>query len=555
MAQKDNYVANVVNEEKVSQTPSVLVGKAPQEPVKTILVGEIIDNNLERDEIKGKIYGPLSPNPAHSGFDKQFFVDSLPEYPDQEDLNALFIITQFKDNKVIGYEQWAFDVDTNKWRKVYGSDPNLKITKAPAKQAPQGANPPKQAFAQIFNGNVAINNGKLYINGKEAGQGGGGGSSEDSPKIYQVEDPEDIPSEIIDQLKVGDIVTFANPETNEGEVSAVVCKDSPEENLIEIKAFIDYANVYVYWYALNNDEWELDDKAYYRIPQIIYSGDIDDLDSDFVSELDTDKIVSDGNGKLWFLAFDDEDSGTFLYNIGVEKITYVHYAWDEDEGVYTFDTSYGVDGYNVISLGGGGSSGGGTQLYAHYVYLYSGWDDTDRPNPGEWSFNDQSYTIVVIDNDPSDILTSERLFKSLSCGATYDVNGYTYRAEFPMALSALMYWNYDEGQYIYRFLGAGYGSESKVLFFNQRFDSYDSNNKVKFQNALFDIETNSNPDEVVVTSMVEGSLQNQVTTATLKINPGLEADPDSAGYDTVIGHYGKMTIPLDEFDYGSQNNN
>lgn len=384
-------------------------------------------------------------------------------------------------------------------------------------------------------------------------RGGGGGSSEDSPKIYRVEDPEDIPSEILDQLKVGDIVTFPDPETNEGEVSGVVCSDSPSNNIIEIKAFVNYAYVYVYWY-MYGDSWELDGKENYRIPQIVYSGDISDLDSDFVSDLDTDKVVSDGEGNLWFVVFDSDDDGIFLYNIGKEKITYVRYVWDEDQSIWGFDGSYGVDGYNVISLGGGGGSSGGTQLYAHYVYLYNGAYDTDRPNPGEWSFGDQSYTMVIIDNDPSDILTSERLFKSLSCGATYDVNGYTYRAEFPMALSALMYWNYDEGQYIYRFLGAQYGSETKVSFFHQKFDGYDTNNRVKILNGLIDIETNSNPDEVVVTSMVEGMLQNQVTTSTLKINPGLEADPDSAGYDTVIGHYGKMTIPLNEFNYGSQNN-
>ena len=71
-----NKVKVVVNEEKISETPTVLVG-ASDKP------------------------DQLSPNPAHSGFTKQLFVDSLPSTGEPNVIYCVAIQAQNKPSLVI----------------------------------------------------------------------------------------------------------------------------------------------------------------------------------------------------------------------------------------------------------------------------------------------------------------------------------------------------------------------------------------------------------------------------------------------------------------------
>ena len=131
MGKSKKYIANVVNEEKVSETPAVLVAPA------------------DKPE-------QLSPNPAHFGFTKQLFVSELPETGEP---NVLYIVSKLVNGNVVGFKNWKWDNDYKKWERVYGSDPALKLGKGPHGTAVDEVNPPRKAPEKVFEGEVIFRGG------------------------------------------------------------------------------------------------------------------------------------------------------------------------------------------------------------------------------------------------------------------------------------------------------------------------------------------------------------------------------------------------------------
>lgn len=136
--EEENQSVEVVNEEKVSETPAVLVGAPEKE-------------------------GELSPNPAGSGFTKQLFVDSLPVTGKPNVLYALNKKTS--DGSVVGYNYYKWNKATKAYERVYGSDPALKLFNGEHESSTDTNDYNKQAPEKIFNGVVVIN-GALIINGQ-----------------------------------------------------------------------------------------------------------------------------------------------------------------------------------------------------------------------------------------------------------------------------------------------------------------------------------------------------------------------------------------------------
>ena len=129
MGKSKQYIADVVNEEKISETPSVLVAPAEKE-------------------------GELSPNPAGSGFTKQVFIDdSLPE---SGDANVIYLVAQKVNGGVVGYKAYKWNAGASKWERVYGSDPSLALENGGQTTAYNENNPPKEAPEKVFSGLVVF---------------------------------------------------------------------------------------------------------------------------------------------------------------------------------------------------------------------------------------------------------------------------------------------------------------------------------------------------------------------------------------------------------------
>lgn len=125
-----NKAKVVVNEEKISETPTVLVGASDK-----------------ADQ--------LSPNPAHSGFTKQLFVDSLPGTGEP---NVIYCVAQKTgpDQAIVGYKNYKWDLDHKKYERVFDSDPTLKLFLGEQGVAFNENNPPKKAPQQVFTGDVVF---------------------------------------------------------------------------------------------------------------------------------------------------------------------------------------------------------------------------------------------------------------------------------------------------------------------------------------------------------------------------------------------------------------
>jgi len=119
MANPKKYVENVVNEPKVSETPSVLVGPS------------------EDKDYPGK----LSPNPKGSGFTKQLFVDSLPVSGEPD---VIYLVPKVVNGGVVGYKNWKWNPTTSQYERVYGSDPSLKLVDGGQGTLVNVVNPPRE---------------------------------------------------------------------------------------------------------------------------------------------------------------------------------------------------------------------------------------------------------------------------------------------------------------------------------------------------------------------------------------------------------------------------
>ena len=136
-----NKVKVVVNEEKISETPTVLVGKAEQ-----------------ADQ--------LSPNPAHSGFTKQSFVDSL---PDSGEANVIYVVAQKSgiDQAIVGYKNYKWDLEKKAYVRVFDNDPALKLLKGASGVEENVVNAPKKQV-KVIDSDVIIT-GDLKVRGDIAG--------------------------------------------------------------------------------------------------------------------------------------------------------------------------------------------------------------------------------------------------------------------------------------------------------------------------------------------------------------------------------------------------
>lgn len=195
-------------------------------------------------------------------------------------------------------------------------------------------------------------------NGIEPVEGGGG--SGNSPTVYEVANIENIPAEILEQLKIGDIIKYpgngpdffyaATVQFKFGKSFSLIC-DSGE-------------NIYYYHYNFNIDsnEWEMDDKYIYGLGVIQEVGnDITDLSNEDWNNIRFDNMwVRDGSGMIWYgYSWYNEDTQKEYYyfqQIKTEIMVIVRYIFDIEEDCYILDENYGDEGWMEISLTGGSGS-------------------------------------------------------------------------------------------------------------------------------------------------------------------------------------------------------
>lgn len=176
---EENAIVN--NADKEGETPSNLVGDVQDfDPEglnsedkfddklwpKVVLQGEVWwDGDVISFKEIGRINGELTPNPAKFGFRKQEIVDSLPGsgLPDH-----LYLLKVKNDGVLIGYRpyKWALVEGVWGWHRANLVTPDLDLKKGEHDTPVEVVNAPKKKPAQVFNGDVAIFDGELYINGK-----------------------------------------------------------------------------------------------------------------------------------------------------------------------------------------------------------------------------------------------------------------------------------------------------------------------------------------------------------------------------------------------------
>lgn len=161
---EENAVVN--NAAKVSETPSDFVSESPSE---TYTHGSQHGNKL-------------SPNPEGFGFTKQLVVDELPE---SAEVNTLYLVKVLNNGALIGYRKYKWDAVDGYVQ--FGATPDLKLEDGERKQEAVEVNPPRRVFANVFDGNVGIVNGDLYINGVKVRPGGGDEEPGDIDNIDSIE--------------------------------------------------------------------------------------------------------------------------------------------------------------------------------------------------------------------------------------------------------------------------------------------------------------------------------------------------------------------------------
>lgn len=137
----DNEENAIVNTQpQVSETPANLVGKG--------------DANEKQ----------LSPNPANFGFVKQVIVDTLPV--SNQEVDTLYLLKVKNNGEVVGYKKYRW-TENNGYALLSGATPDLIVKDGVREQKAVEVNAPRKAFAKVYNGDVGIIGGKLYIDGKE----------------------------------------------------------------------------------------------------------------------------------------------------------------------------------------------------------------------------------------------------------------------------------------------------------------------------------------------------------------------------------------------------
>lgn len=220
------------------------------------------------DKLTDKLVGDgvkpeLSPNPYGSGYTKQVEVDSLLSI-DNPEVNVLYIC----QGRKYKYAHAIIDPGTNKILVPAGF---VRVENGPqvhnvdgGRGTPVHKNVAPQVPPRVFNEPVALNGG-VTIKGKTIEEliGQGGGSSEDGPKVYEVEDLSTLPSATVAQLKMGDIVVTSS--NGMSYLYTVTYKEDKELNEdLEVNAIylVNVNGVQVeehrYVYDEENEEWVYD---------------------------------------------------------------------------------------------------------------------------------------------------------------------------------------------------------------------------------------------------------------------------------------------------------
>ena len=282
-----------------------------EEPIVNTAPTEVTDQKVPEGKIisgVAGVVGELSPNPAGSGYVKQVVVDSLSSVVSPEP-NVLYIVG---DKKYKYLSAPIVNPGTNEvlvpagWNRVgaradsfskEGERHDPKIVNE-ASRKPDGFIPPR-----VFNEPVALNGG-VTIKGKTIEEliGQGGGSSEDEPKIYEIEDDlSTLPSATVAQLKVGDIVVVASSDGNT--YSYIVSRK--EEGVGELSTttsiyFVSVGSVveeYRFVYDEENQEWAYDsdyseilENTKLYLHRLLFTDDIAEIITSDATPFTTDTI-------------------------------------------------------------------------------------------------------------------------------------------------------------------------------------------------------------------------------------------------------------------------
>lgn len=322
--------------ETTSETPATLVAdniglETDEEEIgnkkwpKWVKIGiGYLDGDLIELKDLGRVWGEISPNPAKFGFTKQAIVDALPSVQNAHP-DTLYLLKVFNNGELVGYRpyKWAVDEEDGKWayRNVANTNiPNLK-TKKGLHTTPKVAsdNEPRKVFEKVFNGNVAINNGKLFINGKEVSTSGGASGGSGGKIIYS---SSEYFNSIINQEEVnaGDILICKQ--------EGVAVVDYKDDNLLEISVvktnYPDSSSVSELDFHKVGGQWEqqqfenISYKKYVNLYAFDFGADFEELqDIDFEYEpIEYDGIMDSSTDRL-FECIDSEieidvDDETYL---------------------------------------------------------------------------------------------------------------------------------------------------------------------------------------------------------------------------------------------------
>ena len=259
----------------------------------------------------------------------------------------------------------------------------------------------------------------------EAKGGSGGGSGGDDPKIYEVDDIEDIPAEILEELQPGDVIKYIL-QGLEVRCAVVTFKAVGGHYLSIVED--NGISALICSYQKDDNTWTcfVDEPSYSLIE---FADDITDLDQDFFAKIDSSVTVWEGEddtGKIWHPIYQYNDGdleGLYFQTIGIDSITLVRYVEDDDTHDMVFDDTYGTSGYNTISLGGGSGS---SSLYLHSIFI--------SYNDGEGKSFDLYLSLT---NTSSTAFTKSSLksyIQTFSSVWSLSASGYAYsdRAEGPI---------------------------------------------------------------------------------------------------------------------------
>lgn len=191
----------------------------------------------------GKKEAPeLSPNPAGFGFTKQLVVNSLPS-PSGEP-NVLYLVPQYDgEGHVKEYYKYKWDFNSG-YIRVFEPVNNVSYKKGEHSTPVKENVPPKQAPEKIYNGPVAFNDDIIYK-----------GRVLVRPLCaFEVDNIKEIPQEILDQLRAGDVVVKRTIQS--GHVFKHTYVVSFQENEVGIcLTYTDAAGVETQSYDYTDGAW------------------------------------------------------------------------------------------------------------------------------------------------------------------------------------------------------------------------------------------------------------------------------------------------------------